>query len=548
MKHKEEGYEILNKFITYRTLSILILSVVYLLIWNKNITYSKMLIILGMILSSTVGSFLYKNNYQDNSIIIVTIVLESIAYSVFIILSGGFSSPYLWYFINLLIVIIALKPFGKYSEIASAGLTLLMLTSVLIQKKAGIVSNAGAVAYSDINTGIAFIVVSFGFYLLLESYDKLMQSKAKLYEVNLKLEKSKKYSDYALKHTMNVYDALNLFSISNPQKVIDELNSTLYRTIAQNGCALFKINTTGDIDSFSYEEIAEDHINVMVKFIFETIKCKRQDSLPSEIRIDNRVYNIKYIENSSDILAVLFISEWRQDTEDYYYEMESRFYLYFAKVIIQELDIQSLVESYIISEEQNRIASEIHDTVIQKLFSISCNMRALETKIGSIPEEDIRMRLSDMINSANSAMKTLREAIYGIKWDSNDEDTLEKKLSAYVQEAANMNNINISLNLDENISILASNKKTTLYRIICESINNAIKHSKAKEINVDVSIHEGFVAACIKDNGKGFDKNAIPKDRQGIRNMYMITGILKGTLNVNTGQGQGTEIQCKIPV
>lgn len=65
---------------------------------------------------------------------------------------------------------------------------------------------------------------------------------------------------------------------------------------------------------------------------------------------------------------------------------------------------------------------------------------------------------------------------------------------------------------------------------------------------MDVSIHEGFVAACIKDNGKGFDKNAIPKDRQGIRNMYMITGILKGTLNVNTGQGQGTEIQCKIPV
>ena len=61
-----------------------------------------------------------------------------------------------------------------------------------------------------------------------------------------------------------------------------------------------------------------------------------------------------------------------------------------------------------------------------------------------------------MINSANSAMKTLIEAIYGIKWDSNDEDTLEKKLSAYVQEAANMNNINISLNLDENISNLKS--------------------------------------------------------------------------------------------
>ncbi|HHZ00213.1 MAG TPA: hypothetical protein GYA03_03855, partial [Tissierellia bacterium] len=111
-----------------------------------------------------------------------------------------------------------------------------------------------------------------------------------------------------------------------------------------------------------------------------------------------------------------------------------------------------------------------------------------------------------------------------------------------------MNNIQISLNLDEDTSLLTPNKKTALYRIICEAINNAIRHGEATEISIDVSVGQGFATGCIRDNGKGFDKNSIPKDRQGIRNMYMITGILKGALKIDTAVGKGTVILCRIPV
>ena len=533
----------------YRLISIIVLTIVYILTWNENITYSKVFIVLGMLLSSTAGTFLYKSNYKDNNnVIIATIVLESVAYSVFIILSGGFSSPYLWYFINLLIIIIALKPFDKYSKIISTSLMFLMLTCVFIQKKIGIPINSSLVTYSDINTGIAFVVVYCGFYLLLESNDKLLQSRSKLYELNLSLEKSKEYSDYALNHTMNVYDALNLFSISNPQKVMDELNLTLYRTIAKNGCALFKINSMYDIEFCSYEGIVEDHESHMAEFILETIKFNKKDTLPEDITINNEVYCIKYIKKSSNILAILFVLNEKEELNEAYYEMESRFYLDFVKIIMQELDIQSMVESYIINEEQNRIASEIHDTVIQKLFSISCNLRTLETDIGSIPEANIKIILNDIIKSTNSTMKTLREAIYGIKWGFGNDDSFKNKLSMYIQEAMDMNHINISLILDENISVLTSNKKTSLYRIICESINNSIRHGEATEIQINVTINEGIATACINDNGKGFDKNNIQKDKQGIRNMYMITGILKGALSINSAPGMGTEILCKIPV
>lgn len=136
LKYEKGEKESLNLCISYRTISLIVLTLVYVLIWNKNITSSKVFIIIGMLMSGTAGIYLYKNNYPDNNkLIIVTIIMECLAYSIFIILSGGFASPYLWYFINILMVIMALKPFGRYSKTISAGLMVLMLISVLIQKE-----------------------------------------------------------------------------------------------------------------------------------------------------------------------------------------------------------------------------------------------------------------------------------------------------------------------------------------------------------------------------------------------------------------------------
>ena len=93
--------------------------------------------------------------------------MESLAYIVFIILSEHFKS-YLWYFINLLIIIMALKPFAIYSNIVSASLMILMLVSVLVPKKLATVSNLYSQTYSDINTVLAFVVVSIGFIFVKE--------------------------------------------------------------------------------------------------------------------------------------------------------------------------------------------------------------------------------------------------------------------------------------------------------------------------------------------------------------------------------------------
>lgn len=546
---KKEKLDI-SKFLLYRYISIIILTLVYIIIWHNSITSSKIFVVLGMLLSSFLGAFLYKHNYTvNNNIVIITIILESAAYSIFIILSGGFSSPYLWYYINLFIIIMALKPFGKYSKVTSIVLMLLMLVSLILQKRIGVLSTGSSISYSDINTAIAFIVVAFGFYILLENYDKLLENKDELYQLNISLREAKDQSDYALKHTLNVYDALNLFSLSNPQKVIDELNSMIYRTIGQKGCALFKINSTYDIVAFSYEGIHEEEENKIVQYILKGLKDENHSS-PDEFRTKDKTYTIKYIRNPSNILlALLFIlKDGEKNTSHFNYERESQFYLHLVKIIIHELDIQSMVESYIVSEEKRRIASEIHDTVIQKIFYTTCKITTIEKKLDSLTPESIKKTLKETVRSLESTMKTLRETIYGIEWDPTNENSFENRLSAYIEEVKDINDMDISFEFDGEISILTTSKKTSLYRIICESINNSVRHSQATEISVNITIDKEFIIATIKDNGRGFDEKTIVGGGQGIKNMHTLASLLRGSLIINSEANKGTEIICKVPL
>ena len=86
-------------------------------------------------------------------------------------------------------------------------------------------------------------------------------------------------------------------------------------------------------------------------------------------------YEVISIGEATYVSGVLVrkISEIFKDEKD--------FYLYLIKSVFNNLDTYSQVERFVAVEEQNRIANEIHDTVIQKLFGITCSLAVLENKV-----------------------------------------------------------------------------------------------------------------------------------------------------------------------
>ena len=227
------------------------------------------------------------------------------------------------------------------------------------------------------------------------------------------------------------------------------------------------------------------------------------------------------------------------------------FYLQLIKTVFNNLDTYAQIERYVAVEEQNRIANEIHDTVIQKLFGITCNLAVLESKAKmseqSIEKGEIIESIQMLKKSVESTMAELRESIYGKRFKDNI-NTFIHALYAYMEELERLNDVKINLNLDEEADYIKIAQKIALYRVACEAVNNAIKHGKSKNINIELKMESDTVELLIEDDGTGFsreDKNF--SEGNGLRNMRNIAVLLKGYLSVVYDDKKGVRVKLSLP-
>jgi signal transduction histidine kinase len=94
--------------------------------------------------------------------------------------------------------------------------------------------------------------------------------------------------------------------------------------------------------------------------------------------------------------------------------------------------------------------------------------------------------------------------------------------------------------------------KITIFRIIQESLNNIIKHSRATHVNVHLQFEEKNVRISVMDNGTGFDRERVQQRRTsrpslGLAGMEERAALLGGKVTVQSRPGYGTEVEALIP-
>ena len=97
---------------------------------------------------------------------------------------------------------------------------------------------------------------------------------------------------------------------------------------------------------------------------------------------------------------------------------------------------------------------------------------------------------------------------------------------------------------------LESNTESVLYRVLCELINNTIKHAHAKKIKININYDIYSVCLNYSDNGKGFESDNLFKPQEkgtGLYNIYSRINSLKGKIDINSQAGSGTDVIIKIP-
>lgn len=204
--------------------------------------------------------------------------------------------------------------------------------------------------------------------------------------------------------------------------------------------------------------------------------------------------------------------------------------------------------------DRNRISRELHDSTVQSLTSLGHKLEYCSKMIDRDPIQ-VKLELQSMGELNKEIINDMREIIYDLRPMSLNNLGLVSTIEAYCLHLRRNSNMEIDFKSEGNEKELDSVYSVTLYRIIQEACNNAIRHSMARKISVSISFTDDFVKTIVADNGVGFNLQDIEKQAKekslrsfGLAIMKERIRLLSGSLIIDTKPGNGTKVAVTVPI
>ncbi len=199
-------------------------------------------------------------------------------------------------------------------------------------------------------------------------------------------------------------------------------------------------------------------------------------------------------------------------------------------------------------EERNRLARDLHDSVKQTLFSISLTAEATAQLIDSEPAE-AKVQAETMRDLARQAVEEMRSLIFELRPAELESEGLLETLRKHVDVVRRVSHLDVELRGDS-YEALPVDIERQLLRIAQEALSNAVKHSQATAVTLDLGVTNSRVRLSVRDDGRGFDPDepGIRGRRLGITSMEERAGELGGELSIESTPGQGTLVVVEAPV
>ena len=198
-------------------------------------------------------------------------------------------------------------------------------------------------------------------------------------------------------------------------------------------------------------------------------------------------------------------------------------------------------------DERRKISREIHDGPAQMLANILLRSEIVERTIRNGSMDDAIEEIKSVRKMVRSSLYEVRRIIYDLRPMALDDLGLVPTMKKYVDSISDYSKVPIEFSFFGEEKRLNSKYEVAFFRLMQESIQNAIKHSEASQIQVKLEIRRNSLTMVIKDNGKGFDVS-LKKDKSfGLIGMRERVEMLEGELHIQSSPGKGTAIIIKVP-
>ncbi|HZD22659.1 MAG TPA: PAS domain S-box protein [Acidimicrobiia bacterium] len=192
--------------------------------------------------------------------------------------------------------------------------------------------------------------------------------------------------------------------------------------------------------------------------------------------------------------------------------------------------------------DEDRIARELHDGVIQNLFATGISLQAAVALAG----EDADPRIMDAIDEIDGAIAELRNYIFGLRRALPDGADVVATLERLSQELEKRAGVMTVLDVDQEIAETIE-PPGELVQLVREALSNVARHAEASTCRLTVRLIDENVIVEIEDDGQGFDLETRMGKGQGLVNLHERAVALGATLRIDSKPGDGTVIRAIIP-
>lgn len=231
----------------------------------------------------------------------------------------------------------------------------------------------------------------------------------------------------------------------------------------------------------------------------------------------------------------------------YILRLESQIRTRYGELSRSRGELEQLSAALVDAQETERrnISRELHDEVGQTLGALLVDVGRLSAALPDTQPE-AREQVSHMKSVAERAVQSVRNLALLLRPQMLDDLGLVPALEWQGREVSRTSPVEVDVQSQNVPDDLPDDYKVTIYRLVQEALNNAVRHSGARNARVQVAQSDHHIDVQVRDDGHGFD----PKRQRGLGILGMEERVrrLGGTLAIDSHPGQGTTVRAELPI
>ncbi|OZF39695.1 histidine kinase [Rhodococcus sp. 14-2483-1-1] len=212
-----------------------------------------------------------------------------------------------------------------------------------------------------------------------------------------------------------------------------------------------------------------------------------------------------------------------------------------AALVMQMADATRRMHELEVLSDRDRIARDLHDHVIQRIFAAGL---ALQSTLQRAESEDIRQRLSRTIDDLQDTVQDIRTTIFDLQSTSHSATRLRQRINSAVLELTENVDIRAVVRMFGPLSVVDTKLADHAVAVVRETVSNVVHHAQGDTVTVTLSVGDDM-QIVVSDNGIGMPEDTTAS---GLSNLGARAIECGGSMDIGPGPSGGTEVTWSVPL